>query len=116
VTCGDPGSRRENVAHSNLDLAVLVPAGDKENLTTEAFLAASAALQGRQKRSVCGLCPGSYERLRNGSIATANILHAAMDSLGTGSAGGAIERLRGIEDVRSTVRARRSRVGWSHEE
>jgi hypothetical protein len=83
VTCGDAGPGRENVAHSNLDLAALVPAGDKENLTTEPFLSASAVLQGRQKRPVCGLWPGSYQRLRTGSIATATILHAAMNSPGT---------------------------------
>jgi hypothetical protein len=35
VTCGDPGPGRENVARSNLDLAVLAPAGDKENVTTQ---------------------------------------------------------------------------------
>lgn len=64
MTCGDAGSRRENVAHSNLDLAALVPAGDKENLTTERFLAASAPLQERQKCFVCGLCPGSHQRAR----------------------------------------------------
>ena len=50
VACGDARARTRNVARSNLDLAVLAPAGDKENLTTQRVAPASRAQRRRRKR------------------------------------------------------------------
>jgi len=53
VAWGDDRAGTRNVARSNLDLAVLAPAGDKNHLTTEGVAAASAA----RHRIKAGNCP-----------------------------------------------------------
>ena len=103
LTWGDPGSGRENVALSNLDLAVLAPAGDKDHLTTGSVVAASGPHAGDRNALLRGDCPrtgGSGETQGGASFASTRSGHSRRRQrrsrlrLGRGAGGGLGDRRR----------------------